>query len=174
MTYYDELTRAMNMVGNHSRSIILGQAVAANGTGMTASFAGVPREKLLELPVFENTQMGMSIGLSLAGELPLSVYPRWNFLLCATEQLVLHLDKLPVYSAWRPKVLIRVAVATDDPMDPGPQHLGDFSWPFRQMLRTVKVVQLEEPGEICPAYYDAMNSKGSTILVEYVALYGKA
>jgi pyruvate/2-oxoglutarate/acetoin dehydrogenase E1 component len=171
MSYFTELKRAMTWLGEHPKSIFLGQAVAEKGTGMTASFDEVPRHKLLELPVAEDMQMGMSIGLSLAGDLPISIYPRWNFLLLATNQLVLHLDKLPLYSDYRPKVIIRTAVATPEPLDPGPQHLGDFSIPFRMMLSTVKVVMLGKTGEIFPAYYDAVHDTRSTLLVEYTALY---
>ena len=58
MTYFGQLCRAMELIAEHPRSIFLGQAVAEKGTGMTASFAGVPREKLLELPVFEDCQLG--------------------------------------------------------------------------------------------------------------------
>ena len=40
--------------------------------------------------------MGMSLGLSLKGYKVISIYPRWNFLLCATNQLVNHVDKFPL------------------------------------------------------------------------------
>ena len=172
MTYYDELCKAMEMLAEHPRSIFLGQAVEDEGTGMTRSFAKVPRDKLLELPVFEDTQLGMSIGLSLAGELPISVYPRINFLLLAVNQLVLHLDRLPLYSGWKPKVIIRTAVATPEPLDPGPQHLGDFSDGLYRMLKTVEIVKLVHTSQIVPNYKYALERNSSTILVEYVNLYG--
>jgi pyruvate/2-oxoglutarate/acetoin dehydrogenase E1 component len=171
MTYFDELCRAMEMIAEHPRSIFLGQAVAEKGTGMTASFAKVPREKLLELPVFEDCQLGMSIGLALDGMLPVSVFPRWNFLLLAANQLVNHLDKLPMYSDYNPKVIVRVAVGTSTPLDPGPQHLGDLSGAFRRMLRTVAVVQLRHPHHIMQCYDAAVRRDGSTVLVEYPELY---
>ena len=169
--YFDELCRAMEMLAQEPRAIFLGQAVADKGTGMTASFAKVPQEKLLELPVAEDMQLGMSIGLALAGDLPISIFPRWNFLLLATSQLVLHLDKLPLYSDFRPRIIIRTASATPVPLDPGPQHLGDFTWAFRSMLKTVSIVQLEHASDVVPAYRGAVNNDGSTILVEYPELY---
>jgi pyruvate/2-oxoglutarate/acetoin dehydrogenase E1 component len=171
MTYFDELCRAMEMIAEHPRSIFLGQAVAEKGTGMTASFANVPREKLLELPVFEDCQLGMSIGLALDGMLPVSVFPRWNFLLLAANQLVNHLDAIPIYSGFRPKVIVRVAVGTPTPLDPGPQHLGDHSEAFRKMLRTVAIVQLRHPQQIMQCYEAAVRREGSTILVEYPEFY---
>jgi pyruvate/2-oxoglutarate/acetoin dehydrogenase E1 component len=167
-TYYDELCRAMEMLSMRG-AIFLGQAVAAKGTGMTASF--VKCQNLIELPVCEDVQMGMSIGLALAGELPVSVYPRWNFLLCATNQLVSHLDRLPLFSDYRPRVIIRTASAASDPMNPGPQHLGDFSDPFRLIFKTVKVVRLVGGCHIFEEYERAADALHSTILVEYPAQY---
>ena len=171
LTYYGELTRAMNLLAEHERSIFIGQAVAYPGTGMTASFKHVPREKLLELPVFENTQVGMSIGLALGGMLPISVFPRWNFLVEAAGQLINHLDKIPLYSEYRPKVIIRVAVPNPVPLDPGPQHVGDFSEAFKLMFKTMRVVKLERADLIMQAYEDAMDRDVSTVLVEYAERY---
>jgi pyruvate/2-oxoglutarate/acetoin dehydrogenase E1 component len=134
----------------------------------------VPKDKLVELPVFEDTQLGLCIGLSLAGYLPISVFPRINFLLLALNQLVLHLDCIPRYSKFRPKVLVRTAVATPEPLNPGPQHLGDFTESIRGMLKTVKVVKLETASQIVPAYEEAVAGEGSTLLIEEIARYGDA
>ena len=51
-------------------------------------------EKRIELPVFEETQMGMTLGMALNGSVPISIFPRWNFLILATNQIVNHLDKI--------------------------------------------------------------------------------
>ena len=131
----------------------------------------VPMEQRLEFPVAENFQLGMCIGIALAGGLPVSIFPRINFLLEATSQLVQHLDKLPLYSAYRPRVIIRTAVATPVPLDPGPQHLGDYSAAIEAMLSTVKVVRLREAEQIVPEYLAAAEREGSTLLVEYTERY---
>jgi pyruvate/2-oxoglutarate/acetoin dehydrogenase E1 component len=171
VTYFDNLCRAMEAIAEHPRSIFLGQAVSCAGTGMSRSFEKVPREKLLELPVAEDMQLGMSIGLSLDGMLPVSIYPRVNFLLLAMNQLVLHLDAIPRYSAFRPKVIIRTAVCSPEPLDPGPQHLGEFAGALRMMLQKVRVVQLRVAGQIVDHYKEAVERTESTILIEYPSLY---
>ena len=61
---------------------------------MTNTLSDVPKEKLLEMPVDEEMQMGMTNGLAVAGTVPVSIYPRWNFLLLAVNQLVNHLDRM--------------------------------------------------------------------------------
>ena len=94
----------------------------------------------------------MSIGLALDGMLPVSVFPRWNFLLLAANQLVNGLDAIPRYSAYRPKVIVRVAVGTDKPLRSRPPAPSEtHSAAFRLMLRAVEVVQLKDAAEIVPS-----------------------
>lgn len=172
-SYFEALCIAMHLCGQHPRSIFMGQAVAFPGTAMRRTLEHLPPEQLLELPVAEDMQMGMAIGMALDGMLPICIYPRINFLLLATNQLVLHLDKLPIYSngGYRPKVIIRTAVATADPLDPGPQHLGNFSQMYRELLSMVNVVELTEVDQILPAYEAALQSSASTLLIEHTGLY---
>jgi pyruvate/2-oxoglutarate/acetoin dehydrogenase E1 component len=175
MTYFDELTRAMTWLGEKEKTIFLGQAVAYPGTSQTGTLSGVPRDKLVELPVAEDMQMGMSIGLAVAGYVPISIYPRWSFLLCATNQLVNHLDKLPIYShgGYRPKVIVRVGVPTSKPLDPQAQHLGNFTDPFRQMLKTIEVIELTGAHQIFDAYRKAYEREDgrSTLIVEHTGRF---
>ena len=173
MNYREEICYAMRLLGQDPRTIFLGQAVAYPGTSMSGTLAGVPEEKLIELPVMEEAQMGMSTGLAISGFVPISIYPRWNFLLLATNQIVNHLDKLPIYSngGYRPKVIIRTGIAADTPLNPQSQHLGDFTDAFRLMCQTIEVIRLDRPGDIVPAYeYALRRGDGrSTILVEHTA-----
>src|SRR6516162_743493 len=172
MNYFDQLSKAMETVAQHPRAVFMGQAVEYPGTAMFNTLKNVPKEKKLELPVAEDMQMGMAIGMSLNGELPICIYPRINFLLLAVNQLVLHLDKLPLYSDWRPKVIIRTAIATDKPMDPGHQHLGDYTLGLRYMLSTVRIRKLINPGDIVRTYQQAMEDDASYLIVENMAYYG--
>jgi pyruvate/2-oxoglutarate/acetoin dehydrogenase E1 component len=171
MKYFDELCRAMDHLGRDPRTLFLGQAVACPGTGMTNTLKNVPREKLLELPVTEEMQMGMSTGLALAGHVPVSIYPRWNFLLLAVNQIVNHLDKLSLMSGggYQPKVIIRTGIGSERPLHPQHQHVGDFTEAFRLMCKNIEVIRLDEPEDIFPAYRKALERTDgkSTLIVEY-------
>jgi pyruvate/2-oxoglutarate/acetoin dehydrogenase E1 component len=171
--YFDALKASMEMLAENPRVIFMGQSVACPGTGMSRTLEGVPKHKLLELPVAEDMQLGMSTGMSLNGYIPVSIYPRINFLLLAMSQLVLHLDKLSVYSrnGFKPRVIIRTCIASNIPMDPGVQHLGDYSEALRRMLLTVRLVTLDDADRIMPEYKKAMEFEGSTILIEHTRLY---
>lgn len=171
--YAGELRRAMEWLAINPRVVFLGQAVRCKGTSMSGTLDGIAASRRIEMPVCEEMQMGVSIGMSLRGYIPVSVYPRWNFLILATNQIVNHLDKLPLLSAYRPKVIVRVGVGSERPLYPGLQHTGDFSDAFRLLCKSVHIEQLKEPEHIFPAYRDALVREGSTILVEYGDFYNE-
>ena len=173
MTYKDQLTEAMTMLAQHPQTLFIGQSVVYGGQAMHPTFKNVPPHKLIEFPVAEDFQMGYCTGLALEGFLPISVYPRFDFLLLAANQLVNHLDKFKQMSGISPKVIIRTAVGSSSPLNPGPQHTQDYSWPFRAMLDSVSVISLLDSSEIVPAYQYALERDGSTILVEYAEKYNE-
>jgi len=70
MSYKDELFKAMKMLAKHPDTILIGQNMKYGGTSMFWTMEDVPKEKRLELPVFEEVQMGMSLGLALEGKIP--------------------------------------------------------------------------------------------------------
>lgn len=174
--YQQALKEAMNWLGQQPDTYFLGQAVRYAGTGCYDSLVEVPDNKKLEFPVAENFQIGVSTGLALNGFVPVSVVPRWNFLICATDQIVNHLDKLKLMSdgGYTPKVIIRVAVGSEIPVDPQDQHKGNFSDAFRLMCKTIDIIELHNIEDIMPSYMHAYNRNDgrSTILVEFPD-YGK-
>jgi len=168
LSYYDALTNAMTWLGEQPNTIFFGQAVCYPGTGQTNTLKNIDPKKKIEAPVCEEMQLGQSIGLSLAGFVPVSLYPRLNFLLCAMNQLVNHMDKYPLMSGYRPKVIVRVGIgASKVGLDPQDMHKGDFTDAIRSMCSTINVVKLETAEEILPAYQKAYHSEFSTILVEH-------
>ena len=167
----------MDILAEDPRTVFLGQAVAVKGTAMTTTLVNVPAEKKMELPVAEEMQMGLSTGLALIGFIPVTFYPRWNFLLLAVNQLVNHLDKVKhmTRDGWQPNVIIRTSIGSERPLNPQCQHLGDFTEAFRFMLTNIEVIRLEEPEDIVPSYTKALNRTDGkcTILVEYGDYYNE-
>ena len=145
------------------------------GTGMSNTLKDVSKDKLIELPVAEEMQMGMTLGMALHGRIPISIYPRWNFLLCAVSQLISHVDKLPLMSKYKANVIIRTSVGSERPLNPQCQHTGDFTDAFRMMCKTVEIIRLDEPEDIFPAYEKALlrDDNRSTILVEWGDYYNE-
>ena len=167
----------MEFLARDPRVIFLGQAVAYPGTAMTGSMEGIDVERRIEMPVCEEMQLGMSIGLAANGLIPVSIFPRWNFLLLATNQLVNHLDKLNALTRGelQHRVIIRTGIGSERPLHPHVQHVGDFTDAFRMMCPNVDILRLEEPEDVLPAYEKALVREDgkSTIVVEYGDFHGE-
>jgi pyruvate/2-oxoglutarate/acetoin dehydrogenase E1 component len=115
--------------------------------------------------------------LALDGMIPVSIFPRWNFLLLAVNQLVNHLDRMPQISkgGYKPVVIIRTGIGSERPLHPQQQHIGDFTEAFRLMCHHVDIIRLEEPEDIFPAYRKALDREDgrSTLLIEYGDYYNE-
>jgi len=177
MKYFDELKRSMSWLGEKEDTVFLGQAVSYAGTAMTNTLVDVNKSKLIEMPVNEDMQMGISIGMVLNGTVPISIYPRWNFLLLAANQVVNHLDKLKIMSngKYNSKVIIRTSIGSQRPLHPQHQHIADFTAGFKAMCDWVDIIKLEEPSQIFESYkyaYERTDNR-PTIIVEYGDYYNE-
>ena len=177
MKYFDELKRSMEYLAKEEKTVFIGQAVEAPGTAMSNTLKDIDKKKLIEFPIAEEMQMGVTNGLALNGNIPISIFPRWNFFLLAINQLVNHLDKLNRMSnnKFKSKVIIRTGIGSQRPLHPQFQHIGDFTDAVKKMCSTVEVIKLNEPKDIFPSYEKALNRSdgNSTILVEYGDYYNE-
>jgi pyruvate/2-oxoglutarate/acetoin dehydrogenase E1 component len=151
--------------------VFIGQQIVFRGNPMSTTIEDVPKEKMIETPVFEEVQLGMATGMSTTGLCVVSFYPRWDFLICGTNQLVTHLDKFKHMTGYDAHVIIRVGKGSDDPLDPGVQHKGDYSSQFRDILTTIDIVNFYDKSNIYETYVRAYESKKPMILVEYPERY---
>ena len=175
MKYFDELVRSMTWLSEKSNTIFLGQSIEYPGNAMFNTMKNVPAEKRLEMPVAEEMQMGITLGLSLEGFVPISCYPRFDFLILATNQLINHIDKTYQISKGKmnPKPIIRVVVGSVTPMYPGVQHSQDHTVAFKSMATHLNVVLLEEPEQIFPAFQEAYEGNRPSLLIEYGDFYNE-
>ena len=171
--YKDELTKAMTFLAEKEDTIFIGQQIVYAGNPMSTTLTEVPKEKMIEVPVMEETQMGMSLGLAMTGKSVITFYPRWDFLVSATNQLVNHLDKFEHMTDKLVNVIIRVGVGSKDPLDPGIQHRNDYTKEFKSMLQFTKVHELKNSEDIYTIYTTAYNEGGVHIIVEWPELYYK-
>ena len=177
MKYFDELTKSMEWIAEKEDTIFLGQAVEYPGTALTNTIANVSKSKLLEMPVNEEMQMGMTLGMALNGSVPISFFPRWNFLILAANQLVNHIDKINIMSdgGYKPKIIIRTAIGSQRPLHPQHQHISDFTAGFKALCDYVDIIRLEEPHQIFNAYkyaYERTDNR-PTLLVEWGDFYNE-
>ena len=177
MRYFQELSRAMEYLGKQKNTIFIGQAVEVAGTAMSNTLKNINKKKLIELPVAEEMQMGMTLGLAMDNNVPISIFPRWNFLLYGINQLVNHIDKFKIMTGTKtvPKLIIRTGIGSRRPLHPQHQHIGDFSSPIQKMCTSLEIIKLNNPKDIFPAYKKAYERKDgkNTILVEYGDYYNE-
>ncbi len=173
--YMDELKRSMEYLGKFDNTIFIGQSVEVAGTAMRNTLLNVDDSKLVEMPVDEDFQMGLATGMALTGLIPISIFPRWNFLLLATNQIVNHLDKLKEITQLKNpgKVIIRTSIGSVIPLHPGPQHTGDFTEAFKLMCPNLNIVRLDKTSVIFDEYQKAYErSDGvSSLIIEWSDKY---
>lgn len=171
--YKDALTDSMRFLGQQTDTVFIGQQVLWHGNPMSTTIGDVPKDKLIELPVMEESQMGMSLGMAMAGKFVVTFYPRWDFLICATNQLVNHVDKIGLMSQgkWKPNMIIRLGKGSDKPLDPGHQHRGNYFDEFQSLCPNTEFWALKNPNDIVGVYKHAYNKGGIHVIVEYPELY---
>ena len=159
LRYKNEIIRSMEWLAEKDNTIFLGQAVNYSGNAMFNTTKTIPTEKRIELPVFEDVQMGMSLGMSYEGIVPITSYPRFDFLICAVNQLVNHVDKMTIISEgqYQPRIIIRTSIGSRIPLDAGEQHTQDHTQAFKNLLKRVHVVVLDEWHDVFTAFEHAYN-----------------
>jgi pyruvate/2-oxoglutarate/acetoin dehydrogenase E1 component len=170
MKYIDEVNKGMKLLAD-SGTTIIGQAVNFKGHAITKQAQFWNENKRIELPVAEEMQTGISLGMSLAGEIPVSIYPRMNFLICAANQLLNHLDKWESMGGGKLHVILKAVVGSDYPLDPGHQHKANWASEIKSMCDEVNVFNLLYPHKIFNAYSFAIENKGVHLIIEHGDLY---
>jgi pyruvate/2-oxoglutarate/acetoin dehydrogenase E1 component len=169
--YKDALTNGMTELAKLNDTIFIGQQIVYPGNPMSTTLTEVPKEKMIEVPVMEETQMGMTLGLAIAGKQVISFYPRWDFIVSAANQLINHVDKFEVMTGKKLNIIIRLGKGSDKPLDPGHQHKGNYLEEFKSLCKNIEFHDLKTPNDIELAYKYATKEGGIHILVEYPELY---
>lgn len=171
--YKDSLTNSMTYLGEKTNTVFIGQQVLWPGNPMSSTLVNVDKTKIIELPVMEESQMGMSLGMAMTDKFVITFYPRWDFLICATNQLVNHVDKIGLMSSgeWSPNMIIRVGKGSDKPLDPGHQHKGNYFNEFKSMCPNINFINLIDWNTIESNYRNAYEKGGISVIVEYPELY---
>ena len=170
MLYKQAINESMKQIGLYPNSVFLGYNVKYGKAAGTLE--GVSEDKLIETPVAENLMMGMAIGMSLNGKLPVVYFERFDFVLNAVDSILNHLDKIELLSdkEFIPRVIIRCVVGnTEKPLFSGPTHTQDFSWMF--LRSSFPLYLCATPDDIIDAYSLVLKTEKSAMVVEYKDLY---
>jgi pyruvate/2-oxoglutarate/acetoin dehydrogenase E1 component len=171
--YKIALTNAMTTLSKLNETIFIGQQIVYAGNPMSTTLTEVPKEKMIEVPVMEETQMGMSLGLAITGKTVISFYPRWDFVISAANQLINHVDKYELMTGKKVNILIRVGKGADIPLDPGHQHKANYINEFKSMCPNIEIHDLKTWQDVELSYKYAIENGGVHVLAEYPELYNK-
>lgn len=169
--YKDSLTDAMTWLGQQENIIFVGQQIVYAGNPMSTTLTNVSKDLMIELPVMEETQMGMSLGLAMQGKNVVTFYPRWDFIILASNQLINHIDKFELMTGKKVNILIRLGKGSDKPLDPGHQHKGNYFEEYKKMCPHITFHDLKDASTITETYKNAYKKGGVHVLVEYPELY---
>lgn len=166
--YLTEIQKGMDLLASQEKTIFVGQAVEYIGTSIFYQVKNYPDNKKLELPVAEDFQMGFCLGLAIAEYIPVCIFPRMNFAICAANQLFNHVAKWELMSGLKPHLVIKTMVGSKEPLDPGHQHKSDFSEAFCMLDENLKlnVINCLTPSDVKNAYIQALNP-GITLIIEH-------
>ncbi len=169
LSYREAINHSMKMIAKQKNSIFIGQSVVYPGNLIYKTLEQINDNKKIELPVFEEVQTGLSIGLAMNGLLPITTYPRFDFFLLGFNQLINHLDKMFIISKgeFNPKVIVRVLVGAKKPLDAGEQHTQNYVKPLKLMCKRIKIYDLKSPKKVLVSYQKAIKSTYSSVMVEY-------
>lgn len=125
-TFRNKINEKMIELSKDNNTIFIGQQVADQDFYGTLKY--VPIHQRIEMPVAEEMQMGIAIGLALEGFRVVCIYQRVDFIMRAMDQLVNHLDIMKEYTRGKfiSNIIIRSTIGSHFPMNVGLQHNKDL------------------------------------------------
>ncbi len=171
MKYKDAIKKSMEMLAEEDNTLFLGYNISF-GSYAYGTLKDIPSWKKIETPVAENLMMGLAMGLALEGYRPIVFFERHDFMLNSLDAIVNHLDKIPEMSKGQFKmpVIIRAAIGSKFPLNPGPQHVQDFSKTFRGIIK-FPIYDPQNSEEILSVYHTIKNSTNPSMIIEKKELY---
>jgi len=171
MKYGEAIKKSMENLAQNTKVLFIGYNLI-HGSRAYGSLKDIPSNKIIETPVAENLMAGLSTGLAIEGFRPVLIFERHDFMLNALDGLVNHLDKLKGLSngEYSPPVIIRAIVGSKAPINPGPQHMQDFTEAFKKMI-SFPIYEPETSREVLDSYKRAEGLKSAAMIIEKKDLY---
>lgn len=169
-SYHEAICLEMKNFALDKKVLFIGQQCLSED--FYSTLKDIPIRKRREMPVCEELQMGMSIGLALKGFFPISIFQRMDFLPRAADQIINHLNLIEELShgIFSPKVLIRTTIGSTAPLNCGKQHSQDLTEGFRAMV-SFPIFKVQTVEEVKAAYKFARECKTPIMIIEDQNLY---
>jgi pyruvate dehydrogenase E1 component beta subunit len=159
LTYGEAIREALYLEMKEDSSVVLfGEDIRYNLYGYTGGLYEKFGDRVIDVPLMENTIMGMAIGASLRGLRPIVDLTVANFLYTAMDQIVNVASKLQTMYDY--DVPITIMCAEMDGM--GEQH-SDHPHEMFRMIQGLRVVTPTSPQEAYGMLRDAIKDNDPVI-----------
>ncbi len=164
LSYQEAITQAMTDLGKEG-AIFIGYSVG-KGDAM-GTLKHVPADQKIETPVAENLMMGLAIGMSLEGFIPVIFFERHDFMFVAMDAIGNHMDKIERLShgEYKVPVIIRAMTADAGPFYSGLTHSQDLTKMLRETV-SFPVIDPETGSDVLKAFRGAKESRRPAIIIE--------
>lgn len=164
--YHKTLKKELDNLAKNDKTIFIGQQVASIENFYNL-LIDIPMHQKRELPVAEDMQTSMCLGMALEGFLPISIYQRCDFLPRAADSLINHLNLIEELSrgVFCPKIIIFTTIGSKKPIDTGLQHSKNLIDGFRLLLTNISIFDLQTVEDIQKAFKFIPQTNKSLMLV---------
>lgn len=167
MIFKEAISKAMLKLSEDDKVVFLGEGLV-DKTPIYGTMTDVPKGKVIEFPIAENLIVGCAIGLALEGYIPIVVFQRIDFMMCAADAIINHLALLPRISNGLVKlpVILRTVIGAQDTQkfNVGLQHSKDLTNVFKDYINTCTLSPAL--GGIYTTYRNYIESDSPAIIIE--------
>jgi len=153
---------------NNPNVFVMGEGVddpkGIEGTvlGLHEQFGG---ERVIDLPLAENGCMGIAIGSSLVGMIPIVIHQRMDFLLLAMDQILNHAAKWNYMFGGHQSVPIVIKCTVGQGWGQGPTHSQSLQALFSH-LPGIKVVMPSNPYDAKGLFNTSIEDPNPVVFIE--------
>lgn len=128
-------------------------------------------DRSFDTPISEDSMTGVAVGAALAGQRPVYVHQRMDFLTLAMNQLVNMAAKYPYMSGGTVSVPIVIRASIGRSWGQGPQHSQAF-YPFFMHIPGLKVIAPTTPHDVKGGLIASIRDNSPVVFIEHRLLYG--
>ncbi len=155
--------------------VILGEGVD-DPKGIEGTVLGLYKEfgkkRVIDLPLAENGCMGVAIGASIAGLLPIVIHQRMDFMLLAMDQIINHAGKWHYMFGGKQNIPLVIKCTVGQGWGMGAQHSQSLQ-AFFVHSPGIKVVMPSTPYDAKGLFMSAMEDGNPVIFIENYLCYKK-
>lgn len=174
ITYREAIKEAIYQIMKKDKNVfVIGEGVD-DTTGIFGTTIGLVKEfgkdRVIDIPIDENTMTGIAIGASLAGMKPIFIHMRMDFLPMSMDQILNHASKIKYMSGGRVKVPLIIRSIIGRGWGSAAQHSQSLQALFMH-IPGLKVVMPATPYDVKGLFIASFKDESPIIFIEHRHFY---